>query len=129
MAKNYGQTDIMSDKEKRTPKFLRSIFESPSKKSERVSTASNKAKRLMSDKISEAESSYAREKSSYARDKSRGKPGKMSDKMKMDRMVAKKRSERFDPTKIKAADKKESLLKKFKSSKTLAEFAKKIKNK
>ena len=122
MAKNYGQTDIMSDKEKRTPKFLRSIFESPSKKSERVSTASNKAKRLMSDKISEAESSYAREKS-------RGEPGKMSDKMKMDRMVAKKRSERFDPTKIKAADKKESLLKKFKSSKTLAEFAKKIKNK
>ena len=122
MAKNYGQTDIMSDKEKRTPKFLRSIFESPSKKSERVSTASNKAKRLMSDKISDAESSYAREKS-------RGEPGKMSDKMKMDRMVAKKRSERFDPTKIKAADKKESLLKKFKSSKTLAEFAKKIKNK
>ena len=122
MAKNYGQTDIMSDKEKRTPKFLRSIFESPSKKSERVSTASNKAKRLMSDKISDAESSYSR-------DKSRGEPGKMSEKMKMDRMVAKKRSERFDPTKIKAADKKESLLKKFKSSKTLAEFAKKIKNK
>ena len=122
MAKNYGQTDIMSDKEKRTPKFLRSIFESPSKKSERVSTASNKAERLMSDKISDAESSYAREKSI-------GEPGKMSEKMKMDRMVAKKRSERFDPTKIKAADKKESLLKKFKSSKTLAEFAKKVKNK
>ena len=122
MAKNYGQTDIMSDKEKRTPKFLRSIFESPSKKSERVSTASNKAKRLMGDKIADAESSYAREKS-------RGEPGKMSDKIKMDRMVAKKRSERFDPTKIKAADKKESLLKKFKSSKTLAEFAKKVKNK
>ena len=121
MAKNYGQTDIMSDKEKRTPKFLRSIFESPSKKSERVSTASNKAKRLMSDKISDAESSYAK-------DKSRGEPGKMSEKMKMDRMVAKKRSERFDPTKIKAADKKKSLLSKFKSSKTLAEFAKKIKN-
>lgn len=111
-----------SEKEKRAPKFLRSIFESPSKKSERVSTASNKAKRLMSDKISAAESDYAR-------DKSKGKPGKMSEKMKMDRMVAKKRSERFDPTKIKAADKKESLLKKFKSSKTLAEFAKKIKNK
>ena len=122
MAKNYGQTDIMSDKEKRTPKFLRSIFESPSKKSERVSTASNKAKRLMSDKISDAESSYAREK--Y-----RGEPGKMSEKMKMDRMVAKKRSERFDPTKIKAADKKESILSKFKSSKTGAEFFKKLKNK
>ena len=122
MEKNYGQTDIMSDKEKRTPKFLRSIFESPSKKSERVSTASNKAERLMSDKISDAESSYAREKS-------RGEPGKMSEKMKMDRMVAKKRSERFDPTKIKAADKKESLLKKFKSSKTLIKFAKKVKNK
>jgi hypothetical protein len=125
MAKNktYGQSNMLSssEKEKRAPKFLRSIFESPSKKSERVSTASNKAKRLMSDKISDAESSYAREKS-------RGEPGKMSDKMKMDRMVAKKRSERFDPTKIKAADKKESLLKKFKSSKTLAEFAKKIKN-
>jgi len=126
MAKNktYGQSNMLSssEKEKRTPKFLRSIFESPSKKSERVSTASNKAKRLMGAKIADAESSYAREKS-------RGEPGKMSDKMKMDRMVAKKRSERFDPTKIKAADKKESLLKKFKSSKTLAEFAKKIKNK
>jgi hypothetical protein len=126
MAKNktYGQSNLLSasEKEKRAPKFLRSIFESPSKKSERVSTASNKAKRLMSDKISAAESNYAR-------DKSRGTPGKMSEKMKMDRMVAKKRSERFDPTKIKAADKKESLLKKFKSSKTLAEFAKKIKNK
>ena len=126
MAKNktYGQSNLLSEseKEKRAPKFLRSIFESPSKKSERVSTASNKAKRLMSDKISATESNYAR-------DKSRGTPGKMSEKMKMDRMVAKKRSERFDPTKIKAADKKESLLKKFKSSKTLAEFAKKIKNK
>ena len=122
--KTYGQSNLLSEseKEKRTPKFLRSIFESPSKKSERVSTASNKAKRLMGDKIADAESSYAREKS-------RGEPGKMSEKMKMDRMVAKKRSERFDPTKIKAADKKESLLKKFKSSKTLAEFAKKIKNK
>jgi len=126
MAKNktYGQSNLLSEseKEKRAPKFLRSIFESPSKKSERVSTASNKAKRLMSDKISAAESDYAR-------DKYKVKPGKMSEKMKMDRMVAKKRSERFDPTKIKAADKKESLLKKFKSSKTLAEFAKKIKNK
>jgi len=126
MAKNkiYGQSNLLSEseKEKRTPKFLRSIFESPSKKSERVSTASNKAKRLMSDKISAAESDYAR-------DKSRGTPGKMSEKMKMDRMVAKKRSERFDPTKIKAADKKESLLSKFKSSKTGAEFFKKLKNK
>jgi len=126
MAKNktYGQSNLLSEseKEKRTPKFLRSIFESPSKKAERVSTASNKAKRLMSDKISAAESDYAR-------DKSRGTPGKMSEKMKMDRMVAKKRSERFDPTKIKAADKKESLLSKFKSSKTGAEFFKKLKNK
>jgi len=126
MAKNktYGQSNLLSEseKEKRAPKFLRSIFESPSKKSERVSTASNKAKRLMSDKISAAESDYAR-------DKSRGTPGKMSEKMKMDRMVAKKRSERFDPTKIKAADKKESLLSKFKSSKTGAEFFKKLKNK
>ena len=126
MAKNktYGQSNLLSEseKEKRAPKFLRSIFESPSKKSERVSTASNKAKRLMSDKISATESNYAR-------DKSRGTPGKMSEKMKMDRMVAKKRSERFDPTKIKAADKKESLLSKFKSSKTGAEFFKKLKNK
>jgi hypothetical protein len=126
MAKNktYGQSNLLSEseKEKRAPKFLRSIFESPSKKSERVSTASNKAKRLMSDKISAAESDYAR-------DKSKGTPGKMSEKMKMDRMVAKKRSERFDPTKIKAADKKESLLSKFKSSKTGAEFFKKLKNK
>jgi hypothetical protein len=50
------------EREWRTPKFQRSIFESPSKKSERVGTASNKAKRLMSDKISDAESSYARKK-------------------------------------------------------------------
>jgi len=126
MAKNktYGQSNLLSEseKEKRAPKFLRSIFESPSKKSERVSKASSKAKRLMSDKISAAESDYAR-------DKSKGTPGKMSEKMKMDRMVAKKRSERFDPTKIKAADKKESLLSKFKSSKTGAEFFKKLKKK
>lgn len=126
MAKNkiYGQSNLLSDaeKEKRAPKFLRSIFESPSKKSERVSTASNKAKRLMTDKISSAESSYAR-------DKAKGTPGKMSEKMKTDRMVASKRAERFDPTKIKGAEKKKSLLSKFKSSKTLAEFVSKVKNK
>ena len=40
-----------------------------------------------------------------------------------------KRADRFDPTKIKAADKKESTLSKFKSSKTLKEFFGKIKKK
>jgi hypothetical protein len=55
--------------------------------------------------------------------------GKTAPPRKPKKTVAEKRAERFDPTKIKAADKKESLLKKFKSSKTLAEFAKKIKNK
>ena len=40
-----------------------------------------------------------------------------------------KREDRFDPTKIKAADKKESTLGKFKSSKTLKEFFGKIKKK
>ena len=40
-----------------------------------------------------------------------------------------KREDRFDPTKIKAADKKESTFGKFKSSKTLKEFFGKIKKK
>ena len=40
-----------------------------------------------------------------------------------------KRADRFDPTKIKAADKKESIFSKFKSSKTGAEFIKKLRKK
>jgi len=62
MAKNktYGQSNFLSDseKEKRTPKFLRSIFESPAKKSERVSTAAGKANKAATSKMYAAESMF-----------------------------------------------------------------------
>jgi hypothetical protein len=40
-----------------------------------------------------------------------------------------KREDRFDPTKIKGAEKKESIFSKFKSSKTGSEFFSKLKKK
>lgn len=55
--------------------------------------------------------------------------GKTAPPSKPKKTVAQKRAERFDPTKIKAAKKKEGMLSKLKSSKTLAEFAKKVRNK
>ena len=59
MAKKYGTTMLSgSEKEKRTPKFLRSIFESPKKKAERLSTASGKANTAASKKMYAAESMF-----------------------------------------------------------------------
>lgn len=59
MAKKYGTTTLSgADKEKRTPKFLRSIFESPKKKAERLSTASGKANTAASKKMYAAESMF-----------------------------------------------------------------------
>ena len=48
----------MAEKEKRTPKFLRKIFESPKKKAERLSTKSGKANTAASNKMKAAETSF-----------------------------------------------------------------------
>jgi len=59
MAKKYGTTTLSgAEKEKRTPKFLRNIFESPKKKAERLSTASGKANTAASKKMYAAESMF-----------------------------------------------------------------------
>jgi len=133
-----------AEKEKRTPKFLRKVFESPKKKAERLSTKSGKANKAATKKMYAAESMF---KSAKSRDDAKVKPGKArsfkeafdaATKAGKDRFMFKgksylttkgKRADRFDPTKIKAADKKESTFGKFKSSKTLAEFFGKIKKK
>ena len=47
-----------AEKEKRTPKFLRKIFESPKKKAERLSTKSGKANTAASAKMKAAETSF-----------------------------------------------------------------------
>ena len=129
-----------AEKEKRTPKFLRKIFESPKKKAERLSIKSGKANKAATKKMYAAESMFKR-------DTAKVKPGKArsfkeafdaATKADKNRFMHKgksylttkgKRADRFDPTKIKAADKKESTFSKFKSSKTLAEFFGKIKKK
>jgi len=60
MAKKYGTTTLSgAEKEKRTPKFLRNIFESPKKKAERLSTASGKANTAASKKMYAAESMFS----------------------------------------------------------------------
>ena len=133
-----------AEKEKRTPKFLRKIFESPKKKAERLSTKSGKANKAATKKMYAAESMF---KSAKSRDDAKVKPGKArpfkeafdsATKAGKSKFMHKgksylttkgKRADRFDPTKIKAADKKESTLGKFKSSKTLKEFFGKIKKK
>ena len=59
MAKKYGTTMLSAaEKEKRTPKFFRNIFESPRKKAERLSTASGKANTAASKKMYAAESMF-----------------------------------------------------------------------
>tara|TARA_R100000152_G_C6731295_1_gene155942 strand:- start:432 stop:878 length:447 start_codon:yes stop_codon:yes gene_type:complete len=59
MAKKYGTTMLSeAEKEKRTPKFLRNIFESPRKKAERLSTASGKANTAATKKMYAAESMF-----------------------------------------------------------------------
>ena len=107
-----------AEKEKRTPKFLRKIFESPKKKAERLSTKSGKANIAATKKMYAAESMF---KSAKSRDDAKVKPGKArsfkdafdaATKADKDRFMHKgksylttkgKRSERFDPTKTKAA--------------------------
>ena len=100
--------------------------------------------------IAKAEKKYAAEsmfKSAKSRDDAKVAPGKArsfkqafdaATKAGKDRFMLKgksylttkgKRADRFNPTKIKGADKKESTLGKFKSSKTLKEFFGKIKKK
>ena len=67
MAKKYGTTRLdSSQKEKRTPKFLRNIFESPKKKAERLSTASGKANTAATKKMYAAESMFAARKKAEA---------------------------------------------------------------
>ena len=133
-----------AEKEKRKPKFLRKIFESPKKRAERLSTKSGKANTAATKKMYAAESMF---KSAKSRDDAKVAPGKArsfkqafdsATKAGKERFMLKgksylttkgKRADRFDPTKIKAADKKESTFGKFKSSKTLKEFFGKIKKK
>ena len=63
MAKKYGTTMLSAaEKEKRTPKFFRNIFESPRKKAERLSTASGKANTAASKKMYTAESMFKSDK-------------------------------------------------------------------
>jgi len=62
----------MAEKEKRTPKFLRKIFESPKKKAERLSTKSGKANTAASNKMKAAETSFRDAKASI-RDKAKTK--------------------------------------------------------
>jgi len=67
MAKKYGTTRLdSSQKEKRAPKFLRKIFESPARKSERLSTAKGKANKAASAKMSAGESMFAARKMAEA---------------------------------------------------------------
>ena len=135
-----------AEKEKRKPKFLRRIFESPKKKAERLSTKSGKANIAATKKMYAAESMF---KSAKSRDDAKVKPGKArsfkdafdaATKADKDRFMHKgksylttkgKRKDRFPVTtdKKKAADKKESIFSKFKSSATGAEFLRKLKKK
>ena len=107
-----------AEKEKRTPKFLRKIFESPKKKAERLSTKSGKANTAATQKMYAAESMF---KSAKVRDKAKTTPGKarsfkdaFDDATKEGKsrfmlggksyLTTKgKREKRFDPTKTKAA--------------------------
>ena len=107
-----------AEKEKRTPKFLRKIFESPKKKAERLSTKSGKANTAATQKMYAAESMF---KSAKVRDKAKTTPGKArSFKDAFDAATKEgksrfmlggksylttkgKREKRFDPTKTKAA--------------------------
>ena len=67
MAKKYGTTRLdSSQKEKRAPKFLRNIFESPARKSERLSTAKGKANKAASAKMSAGESMFSARKMAEA---------------------------------------------------------------
>jgi hypothetical protein len=139
-----------AEKEKRKPKFLKNLFKGRRAKTAEAASKKGMAESAMKSTIAKAEKKYAAEsmfKSAKSRDDAKVKPGKArsfkqafdaATKAGKDRFMLKgksylttkgKRADRFDPTKTKAADKKESTLGKFKSSKTLKEFFGKIKKK
>ena len=128
-------------------KTLGNIFEgrlAKEKRAAKASIAQGKRNQAATSKMYAAESMF---KSAKSRDDAKVAPGKArsfkqafdaATKAGKERFMLKgksylttkgKRADRFDPTKIKAADKKESTLGKFKSSKTLKEFFGKIKKK
>jgi len=133
-----------AEKEKRKPKFLKNLFKGRRAKTAEAASKKATAESAMKKKVYAAESMF---KSAKSRDDAKVKPGKArsfkdafdaatkADKNKFmhkgkSYLTTKgKRADRFDPTKIKAADKKESIFSKFKSSKTGAEFIKKLRKK
>ena len=133
-----------AEKEKRKPKFLKNLFKGRRAKTAEAASKKGMAESAMKKKVYAAESMF---KSAKSRDDAKVAPGKArsfkqafdaATKAGKDRFMLKgksylttkgKRADRFDPTKTKAADKKESTLGKFKSSKTLKEFFGKIKKK
>ena len=133
-----------AEKEKRKPKFLRKIFESPKKRAERLSTKSGKANTAATKKMYAAESMF---NSAKNRDDAKARPGKArsfkqafdsATKAGKERFMLKgksylttkgKRADRFPVTSDKKKPAEQSTLGKFKSSKTLKEFFGKIKKK
>ena len=136
-----------AEKEKRTPKFLKKLFSSPRKekaKAIKASVKQGKANAGATAKMYAAESMFTSAKN---RDDAKARPGKKrSFKEAFDSATKAgkskfmlggkgylttkgKREDRFDPTKIKGSEKKESIFSKFKSSKTGVEFFKKLRKK
>ena len=141
-----------AEKEKRKPKFLKNLFKGRRAKTAEAASRKGMAQSAMKSTIAKAEKKYAAEsmfKSAKNRDDAKVKPGKArsfkeafnaATKADKDRFMHKgksylttkgKRKDRFPVTtdKKKAADKKESIFSKFKSSKTGAEFLRKLKKK
>ena len=141
-----------AEKEKRKPKFLKNLFKGRRAKTAEAASKKGMAQSAMKSTIAKAEKKYAAEsmfKSAKSRDDAKVKPGKArsfkeafnaATKADKDRFMHKgksylttkgKRKDRFPVTtdKKQAADKKESIFSKFKSSKTGAEFLRKLKKK
>ena len=141
-----------AEKEKRKPKFLKNLFKGRRAKTAEAASKKGMAQSAMKSTIAKAEKKYAAEsmfKSAKSRDDAKVKPGKArsfkeafnaATKADKDRFMHKgksylttkgKRKDRFPVTtdKKKAADKKEIIFSKFKSSKTGAEFLRKLKKK
>jgi hypothetical protein len=141
-----------AEKEKRKPKFLKNLFKGRRAKTAEAASKKGMAQSAMKSTIAKAEKKYAAEsmfKSAKSRDDAKVKPGKArsfkeafnaATKADKDRFMHKgksylttkgKRADRFPVTtdKKKAADKKESIFSKFKSSATGAEFLRKLKKK
>ena len=141
-----------AEKEKRKPKFLKNLFKGRRAKTAEAASKKGMAQSAMKSTIAKAEKKYAAEsmfKSARSRDDAKVKPGKArsfkeafnaATKADKDRFMHKgksylttkgKRADRFPVTtdKKQAADKKESIFSKFKSSKTGAEFLRKLKKK